>query len=60
MKTIDNAVLAYYEEGREYNRLRTGIGLIEFERSKEILLEALPTPPAVIYDIGGAYGDYGL
>lgn len=52
MNTIDNAVLAYYEEGREYHRLRTGIGLIEFERSKEILLENLPTPPAVIYDIG--------
>lgn len=58
MNTIDNAVLAYYEEGREYNRLRTGIGLIEFERTKEILLENLPTPPAVIYDIGGAYGEY--
>lgn len=58
MKTIDNAVLAFYEEGREYNRLRTDIGLIEFERSKEILLENLPTPPAAIYDIGGAYGEY--
>ena len=58
MNTIDNAVLAYYEEGREYNRLRTGIGLIEFERSKEILRKNLPTPPAVIYDIGGAYGEY--
>ena len=54
MKTIDNAVLTYYEEGREYNRLRTDIGLIEFERSKEILLENLPTPPAVIC----AYGEY--
>ena len=58
MNTIDNAVLAYYEEGREYNRLRTGIGLIEFERTKEIILENLPKPPAVIYDIGGAYGEY--
>lgn len=58
MKTIDKAVLAYYEEGREYNRLRTDIGLIEFERTKEILLENLPSPPAVIYDIGGAYGEY--
>lgn len=58
MNTIDNAVLAYYEAGREYNRLRTDIGLIEFERTKEILLENLPTPPAIIYDIGGAYGEY--
>ena len=30
------------------------LGLIEFERTKEILLENLPKPPAVIYDIGGA------
>jgi len=58
MKTIDKAVLAYYEDGREYNRLRSDIGLIEFERTKEILLENLPKPPAVIYDIGGAYGEY--
>ena len=58
MKKIDNAVLAYYEAGREFNRLRTDYGLIEFERTKEILLENLPAPPAVIYDIGGAYGEY--
>ena len=58
MKTIDTAVLAGYNAGIEKNRLRSGIGLIEFERSKEILLEKLPKPPAVIYDIGGAYGEY--
>jgi len=58
MKTIDTAVLAGYNAGIERNRLRSGIGLIEFERTKEILLEKLPTPPAVVYDIGGAYGEY--
>ena len=58
MKTIDAAVLAGYNDGIEKDRLRTGIGLIEFERTKEILLEKLPKPPAVIYDIGGAYGEY--
>ena len=58
MKTIDNAVLAGYNAGIERDRLRTGIGLIEFERTKEILLEKLPKPPAVIYDSGGAYGEY--
>ena len=58
MKTIDTAVLAGYNAGIERDRLRTGIGLIEFERTKEILLEKLPKPPAVIYDIGGAYGEY--
>lgn len=58
MKTIDTTVLAGYNAGIERNRLRTGIGLLEFERTKEILLEKLPKPPAVIYDIGGAYGEY--
>jgi len=58
MKTIDRAVLAGYDAGIERNRLRTGIGRIEFERTKEILLDKLPKPPAVIYDIGGAYGEY--
>ena len=58
MKTIDPAVLAGYNAGMERHRLRTGIGIIEFERTKEILLEKLPKPPAVIYDVGGAYGEY--
>ena len=58
MKTIDTAVLAGYNAGIERDRLRTGIGLIEFERTKEILLDKLPKPPAVVYDIGGAYGEY--
>lgn len=58
MKTIDTTVLAGYNAGIERNRLRTGIGLIEFERTKEILLDKLPKPPAVIYDIGGGYGEY--
>ena len=58
MKTIDKTVLAGYNAGIERDRLRTGIGVLEFERSKEILLEYLPKAPAVIYDIGGAYGEY--
>ena len=58
MKTIDAAVLAGYNAGMERNRLKKGIGFIEFERTKEILIEKLPEPPAVIYDIGGGYGEY--
>ena len=58
MKTIDSTVMAYYDAGSEINRLRTGVGRIEFERTRELLLENLPEPPAVIYDIGGAYGEY--
>jgi len=58
MKAIDKDVLDSYNAGIERNRLRTGIGRIEFERTKELLLERLPAPPAVIYDIGGGYGEY--
>ncbi len=45
MKAIDTAVLAGYNAGIEKNRLRTGIGLIEFERTKEILLAPLREYP---------------
>ena len=58
MKTIDESVLAGYNAGIEWGRLKTDLGLIEFERTKELLLENLPKPPAVIYDIGGGYGEY--
>ncbi len=58
MKAIDSSATAYYDAGTELYRLRNGIGLIEFERTKEILVESLPKPPAVVYDIGGAYGEY--
>lgn len=57
-KSVDISALTYYARGFERNRLRTDIGLIEFERTKEILLENLPEAPAVIYDIGGGYGEY--
>ena len=57
-KAIDIEVLNAYNAGIEKNRLRTGLGLIEFARTCEILLETLPQPPAVIYDIGGGYGEY--
>ena len=58
MNAIDISTTAYYDAGLEFNRLRTGIGRIEFDRTKELLLESLPKPPAVILDIGGAYGEY--
>lgn len=58
MNPIDPNGLANYNAGIEVGRLHRGLGLIEFARTKEILLEELPPAPAVIYDIGGAYGEY--
>lgn len=60
MNLIDPNGLAGYNAGVEKGRLHRGLGLIEFARTKEILLEELPPPPAVIYDIGGAYGEYAF
>jgi ubiquinone/menaquinone biosynthesis C-methylase UbiE len=57
-KTIDKDVLDSYNKGIEKDRLRTDLGLIEFERTKEIILENIPQKPSVIYDIGGGYGEY--
>lgn len=57
-KSIDPDVLASYNAGAEKNRLRFDLGLIEFARTCELLLEKLPPAPAVIYDIGGGYGEY--
>jgi len=58
MKSIDPGALARYNEGFEKDRLRQGLGLVEFARTCEILLERLPPPPAVVCDVGGAYGEY--
>ena len=58
MKSIDENVLNGYNSGIEKDRLRYNLGLVEFARTKELLLEYLPKPPAIIYDIGGGYGEY--
>lgn len=54
------SIIDYYNAGREETRLQRGIGLLEGERTREILGRALPPPPGVVYDIGGGAGAYGL
>ena len=51
---------AHYALGREADRLARGLGLVEFERTQEIVLRALPAAPAVVADIGGGPGRYAL
>lgn len=56
----DSDLQAHYARGAEDNRLTSGVGLLEFERTKELLLRHLPPPPATVADIGGGPGAYAL
>lgn len=49
---------AYYDLDRERDRLASGIGRVEFDRTIEILERTLPPAPAVVADIGGGPGRY--
>lgn len=51
-------ILEFYNSGVEKERLNTGIGKIEFERTKEIISRYLGEKKQVIYDIGGGTGEY--
>lgn len=53
-------VLTHYEAVDEAGRLRSGIGKLEAERTRELLRRFLPAPPAVVMDVGGAAGAYAL
>src|SRR6478672_9614982 len=56
----DAELQAHYAQGKEWERLGDPTGVIEFERTKEILQRRLPAAPAVIADIGGGPGRYAL
>ena len=53
-------VTRYYEQGLERARLDVGYGPLERERTRQILLRYLPSPPAVVADIGGGPGVHAL
>ncbi len=56
---MDEAIIEYYNQGREQDRLNT-IGLLEFLRTQELLERHLPSAPASIVDIGGGAGIHAL
>jgi SAM-dependent methyltransferase len=60
MGSEDAELQAHYAQGREWDRLDDPKGVVEFERTKEILRRRLPAAPAVIADIGGGPGRYAL
>lgn len=55
---LDPEIERYYSRGREHERLRAGHGLLEFERTMDILGRHLPPPPGRILDVGGGPGPY--
>jgi len=56
----DAALFAYYARGEERDRLAGARGMVEFERTKQIVLRRLPAPPSVVADVGGGPGRYAL
>ncbi|MDZ5621508.1 class I SAM-dependent methyltransferase [Nocardioides bizhenqiangii] len=51
---------AYYEQGKERDRLAGSKGALEFQRTIEILQRRMPPAPAAIADIGGGPGRYAF
>ena len=60
MVGADPRMRAYYEQGKERDRLTGVKGALELERTKEILRRRLPPAPAIVADIGGGPGRYAL
>ena len=56
--TTDKEIIEHYERANEASRLNRGKGLLERERTKELLARFLPASPAVVLDVGGGTGVY--
>ena len=56
---LDPDIALHYSQGVERHRLTTW-GRLEAERTRDLLDRFLPSPPAVILDVGGAEGAYAL
>ena len=57
-ESIPREAQAYYNRGVEAGRLFRSHGLLEFARTREIILRHLPPPPGTILDVGGGPGAY--
>ncbi|HEU5153778.1 MAG TPA: class I SAM-dependent methyltransferase, partial [Gemmatimonadales bacterium] len=53
-------IAAFYSRGLERDRLAGGPGSLEFLRTQVLLQRYLPSPPAVVADVGGGPGRYAL
>jgi ubiquinone/menaquinone biosynthesis C-methylase UbiE len=55
---LPEEAIDHYEAGVERTRLASGPGLVERERTQEIINRHLLPPPAVVLDVGGGPGVY--
>ena len=59
MYQLSDEILSFYRQTQESERLTNNVkGQIEFTRTQEIITRYLPSPPAVVLDIGGGSGPY--
>jgi len=57
MANMDSDIVAYYDRGKERERLHENpTGRLEFTRTQSTLRQTLPDPPARVLDVGGAAG----
>jgi len=55
---IDKKIDEFYSQTSEQDRLRYGLGPLEFERNKDLIQRFITIPNAVILDVGGGPGIY--
>ena len=55
---VPSEIIRHYTRGVETNRLASGHGPVELERTKELARRFLPEPPARVLDVGGGPGIY--
>ena len=59
-KHSKRSIEQYYAEYPEHERLSSARGQLEFERTKRIVQRFLPSPPAIVADVGGGTGPYSF
>lgn len=57
---MTQAIVDHYNAYDESKRLTGGFGLLERERTMELIARYLPPPPSVLLDVGGASGVYSF
>ena len=57
---FDPAIRAYYDQGKERDRLVSDVGRLEFERTKELIERLIAGEALEVLDVGGGPGMYAL